>query len=258
MTSPAGLRSAVSTFPARCSPLLPPSLLLLGLTWGSSATFAWSSPQVIGILVAATLLFGAFILVERVVVEPILPLDLFRNRVFAVASLLSLLPLMVMVGLIVYLPLFLQGVLGVSATSAGAVITPMTVSSVFGAMLAGFRDYPAQTLSADHHIERPRHDRRCVPVEPHNTLDESAGSHHLYGDRGHRPGSVLLCADDRCAECTTAHAPGHRHQRGEVPQPAWRCAGCSNCRNRGEHIPLPAISPSVSRLPSHTSSHPQG
>ena len=92
----------------------------------------------IGILVAATLLFGAFLLVERVVVEPILPLDLFRNRVFAVASLLSLLPLMVMVGLIVYLPLFLQGVLGVSATSAGAVITPMTVSSVLGAMLAGF------------------------------------------------------------------------------------------------------------------------
>ena len=93
----------------------------------------------IGILVAATLLFGAFLLVERVAVEPILPLDLFRNRVFAVASLLSLLPLMVMVGLIVYLPLFLQGVLGVSATSAGAAITPMTVSSVFGAMLAGLR-----------------------------------------------------------------------------------------------------------------------
>jgi hypothetical protein len=45
---------------------------------------------------------------------------------------------MVLVGLIVYLPLFLQGVLGVSATSAGAVITPMTVSSVLGAALAGF------------------------------------------------------------------------------------------------------------------------
>src|SRR5258706_2777983 len=71
---------------------------------------------------------------------PVLPLpfDLFRNRVFAAASLLSLLQLMVLVGLIVYLPLFLQGVLGVSATNAGAVITPMTVSSVIGAALAGF------------------------------------------------------------------------------------------------------------------------
>ena len=112
--------------------------LLLGLTWGSSATYEWSSPQVIGILAAAVVLFGAFLLAERVAIDPMLPLDLFRNQVFAVASLLSLLQLMVLVGLIVYLPLFLQGVLGVSATSAGAVITPMTVSSVIGAALAGF------------------------------------------------------------------------------------------------------------------------
>jgi EmrB/QacA subfamily drug resistance transporter len=112
--------------------------LLLGLTWGSSATYEWSSPQVIGILAAAIVLFVAFLLAERVAVDPMLPLDLFRNQVFAVASLLSLLQLMVLVGLIVYLPLFLQGVLGVSATSAGEVITPMTVSSVIGAALAGF------------------------------------------------------------------------------------------------------------------------
>jgi EmrB/QacA subfamily drug resistance transporter len=112
--------------------------LLLGLTWGSSATYEWSSPQVIGILAAAVVLFGAFLLAERVAIDPMLPLDLFRNQVFAVASLLSLLQLMVLVGLIVYLPLYLQGVLGVSATSAGAVITPMTVSSVIGAALAGF------------------------------------------------------------------------------------------------------------------------
>jgi predicted MFS family arabinose efflux permease len=112
--------------------------LLLGLTWGSNATYDWNAPQVIGILAAAVMLFVAFLIAERFAVEPILPLDLFRNQVFAVASLLSLLQLMVMVGLIVYLPLFLQGVLGVSATNAGAVITPMTVSSVIGAALAGF------------------------------------------------------------------------------------------------------------------------
>ena len=112
--------------------------LLLGLTWGSNATYDWSSWQVAGILAAAAILFGAFLMVERYAIEPILPLDLFRNRVFAAAAFLSLLQLMVLVGLIVYLPLFLQGVLGVSATDAGAVITPMTVSSVIGAALAGF------------------------------------------------------------------------------------------------------------------------
>jgi EmrB/QacA subfamily drug resistance transporter len=112
--------------------------LLLGLTWGSSGIYEWSSPQVIGMLIAAGMLFATFLIVERVVVDPILPLDLFRNQVFAVAALLSLLQLMILVGLIIYLPLFLQGVLGVSATYAGAVITPMTVSSVIGAALAGF------------------------------------------------------------------------------------------------------------------------
>ena len=111
--------------------------LLLGLTWGSNGNYAWNSPQVIGILAVAVVLYAAFVIAERFAIEPILPLDLFRNRVFAVASLLSLLQLMVLVGLIIYLPLFLQGVLGVSATDSGAVITPMTVSSVIGAMLSG-------------------------------------------------------------------------------------------------------------------------
>jgi EmrB/QacA subfamily drug resistance transporter len=111
--------------------------LLLGLTWGSDQTYAWSSPQVIGILVAAGVLFVLFIVVERFAVEPILPLDLFRNQVFAASAVLSLLQLMVLVGLVLYLPLFLQGVLGESATSSGAVLTPLTLSSVVGAALAG-------------------------------------------------------------------------------------------------------------------------
>jgi MFS family permease len=112
--------------------------LLLGLTWGSAETYAWDSPQVVGILVAAGVMYLLFIVVERFAVEPILPLGLFRNRVFTVAAVLSLVQMMVLVGLIIYLPLFLQGVLAVSATNSGAVITPMTLSSVIGAAFAGF------------------------------------------------------------------------------------------------------------------------
>lgn len=111
--------------------------LLLGLTWGSNQIYDWNSPQVIGILVGAGVLYTLFFTVERFVAEPILPLDLFRNQTFAVAGLLSMLPLMVLVGLIIYLPLFLQGVLGISATYSGAVITPMSVASVIGASVAG-------------------------------------------------------------------------------------------------------------------------
>jgi EmrB/QacA subfamily drug resistance transporter len=112
--------------------------LLLGLTWGSNQIYDWNSVQVIGALAGAGLLYALFFVTERFVSEPILPLDLFRNRVFAVASILSLLQLMVLVALVIYLPLYLQGVLGESATNAGAVITPLTLATVVGAGLAGF------------------------------------------------------------------------------------------------------------------------
>lgn len=110
--------------------------LLLGLTWGSNQTYAWNSFEVISILVASGVLLLLFIAAERFAAEPILPLDLFLNRGFALASILSVLQLMALVGLIIYLPLFLQGVLGQSATNAGEVITPFTLSSVVGAMVA--------------------------------------------------------------------------------------------------------------------------
>ncbi len=111
-------------------------LLLLGLTWGGQ-TYPWNSWQVIGALVGTAVLFGAFLLVERVAAEPVLPLDLFKNQVFASAALLSLLTGAVLLALVYYLPLFLQGVLGESATNSGAVITPMTVSLVIGSMAGG-------------------------------------------------------------------------------------------------------------------------
>ncbi|HEY6410358.1 MAG TPA: MFS transporter, partial [Ktedonobacteraceae bacterium] len=112
--------------------------LMIGLTLGSDQTYAWNSPQLISILLTAGILYTLFVLTERFVAEPILPLDLFRNQVFAASAALSLLQMMVLVGLVIYLPLFLQGVLGVSATYAGAIITPLTLSSVVGAALAGF------------------------------------------------------------------------------------------------------------------------
>ena len=111
--------------------------LLLGLTWGGNQTYAWASPQVIGTLTAAGVLYIAFLVVERFVPEPILPLDLFRNRVFSVSALLSLAQGMVLLGLVIYLALFIQGVLGQTATTSGAVITPMTVSLTIGAAFCG-------------------------------------------------------------------------------------------------------------------------
>lgn len=111
--------------------------LMLGLTWGSSQMFAWSSAPVLAMLGGGGLLFALFLLIEQRASEPILPLSLFHNKVFSVVALLSMLQMMVLLGLSLYLPLFLQGVLGVSPTVAGLVITPLSLSMVLGAMLAG-------------------------------------------------------------------------------------------------------------------------
>ncbi len=111
--------------------------LLLGLTWGGNQIYDWNSPQVIIILIAAAVLYISFIIAERFAVEPMLPLDLFRNQVFAADAVLGLTSGMVLLSLVIYLPLYLQGVLGESATNSGAVITPMTVSLVVGAAIAG-------------------------------------------------------------------------------------------------------------------------
>jgi len=109
--------------------------LMLGLTIGSNRLLAWDSPQVIGLLLAGVVLFALFIRAERRAAEPILPLDLFRNRAFTASALLALIQAMVLLGLTLYLPLFLQGALGVSPTDAGLIMTPFSVSMVVGAML---------------------------------------------------------------------------------------------------------------------------
>lgn len=110
--------------------------LLLGLTLGSNQAYSWVSPQVLSLLLAGVILFVLFFTAERRASEPILPLDLFNNRVFTAASLLALLQMMVLLGLTLYLPLFFQGVLAVSPTSAGLVMTPFSVSMVVGAVLS--------------------------------------------------------------------------------------------------------------------------
>ena len=110
--------------------------LLLGLTWGGQ-TYPWSSALVIGILVAAGALYVAFFVAERHAVEPILPLDLFKNQVFATGALLSLTVGMAFFAVVIYLPLFIQAVLGQSATNSGAAITPLTLSMAAGAAIIG-------------------------------------------------------------------------------------------------------------------------
>lgn len=107
--------------------------LVFGLNWGGDPAYGWTSSRVVGPLIAAGVLAAAFLVVERFAAEPILPARLLRNQVFAADSVLSLASGIVMLPLFIYLPLFLQGVLGDSATNSGLILTPMSVSVVIGA-----------------------------------------------------------------------------------------------------------------------------
>jgi EmrB/QacA subfamily drug resistance transporter len=115
--------------------------LVFGLNWGGKREplgYAWNSPQVIGILVAAAILFLVFLVIERyVAAEPILPLDLFKNPIFRAGSLLALMVGMALFALVLYLPLYIQGVLGYSPTNSGIVITPLTLALAIGAAAIG-------------------------------------------------------------------------------------------------------------------------
>ncbi len=106
--------------------------LLLGLNDLGSA-FGWLA------LILAAILLAALVWVERRVKEPILPLALFRDRVFVVSILHGVFAGWAMFGGLSFIPLFVQGVLGTSATQAGISLTPMslswTLASIIGASL---------------------------------------------------------------------------------------------------------------------------
>ncbi len=111
--------------------------LLLGLSWGSDQTYAWGSPQIVGILVAAGVLYILFFFAERFAQEPLLPFNLFRSQVFTADAALTLFMGMILLPAVIYLPLFLQGVLGESPTNSGLVLTPLTISIVIGSTTSG-------------------------------------------------------------------------------------------------------------------------
>ncbi len=110
--------------------------LLLGLVWGGRE-YAWSSVQVTGALAIAVILAAAFGLWERRVDEPILPFDVLQNKIVLSSIVCMALIGMAMFGTIAYVPLFVQGVIGTSATSSGVVLTPLMLGAVTTSFLAG-------------------------------------------------------------------------------------------------------------------------
>ncbi|MQA80178.1 MAG: DHA2 family efflux MFS transporter permease subunit [Streptosporangiales bacterium] len=102
------------------------SLLLLYLNWSGTAN-GWFSPLSLVLLGGSLALTVVFVLVERRAPEPIIPMRLFRNSVFSIGNLFAILAGVAMFGGIVFFPLYLQAVMGMSPTVSGLAMLPMVV-----------------------------------------------------------------------------------------------------------------------------------
>jgi EmrB/QacA subfamily drug resistance transporter len=109
-------------------------------------TYAWASAPIIVMAVLGAVLLVAFCFAEQRAVEPILPLALFRNRIFTVTSAIGFIIGLALFGSITYLPLFLQIVRSKGATASGLQLTPMMgglliTSVVSGQLISRFGRY---------------------------------------------------------------------------------------------------------------------
>ena len=97
----------------------------------------WTSFEVLGLLGLGIAMLIAFFVIEQRVKEPIVPFNLFKNRVFAVSMAVGFLSALGMFGMIIFVPLETQGVLGVSVTNSGLLLTPMMLGLIVASVLTG-------------------------------------------------------------------------------------------------------------------------
>ncbi len=113
------------------------SALVLFISLGGT-TYPWGSPEIISLAVAAAVLLPLFVWAEARAAEPIMPLELFRNRIFVAASAIGFAVGLSLFGAIVYMPLYLQIVKGVGATTSGFQLTPMMLGLLLTSIASGF------------------------------------------------------------------------------------------------------------------------
>lgn len=111
------------------------ALLFAVLQGGTS--WAWDSLPSIGLFAVSVLLLALFLFIEARAAEPILPLTLFRDRIIAVSSIGAIVLGIILFGYSSYIPLFVQGVKGGDATSAGVALVPLLLAWPVTASFSG-------------------------------------------------------------------------------------------------------------------------
>lgn len=111
--------------------------LIIGVLFFLLGLNALDNPANLWFIFAALVILGLFIMIERKAADPIIPLKLFTNRLFLVAFLQGILAGAAMFGGIAYIPLFVQAVVGTTATIAGLSLTPMSVIWAISSFIGG-------------------------------------------------------------------------------------------------------------------------
>jgi EmrB/QacA subfamily drug resistance transporter len=100
--------------------------------------YDWNSGVILSLFTVFALLLISFIMIERKVAEPIISFPMFKNRLFTTSNTLGLLSGMAFITASVYIPIYIQGVLGGTATNSGLVLLPMMLGTVVSATGGGF------------------------------------------------------------------------------------------------------------------------
>ncbi|MCI3922587.1 MFS transporter [Paenibacillus sp. TRM 82003] len=110
---------------------------MFAIELGGAETYAWGSWQIIGLFGLFAVSFLLFLYVESRIKDPIVELGLFKNRLFTASQGIAFLYGIMMIAGATYIPLFIQGVYGESASAAGQTLTPMMLAVVVSSMVGG-------------------------------------------------------------------------------------------------------------------------
>ena len=132
-------RTAAPTIDSRGALLAAAASSTLIMAFSMAGTmYSWGSPHIIGLFIISAILWFLFIKTEAKAKEPILDIQVLKNRTFVVITVAGLLSSFGMAGLMVYYPLLVQGIQGASATDNGWLMTPGNFLMYFLGFPAGF------------------------------------------------------------------------------------------------------------------------
>ena len=110
--------------------------LMFALELGGNQ-YDWTSGVILGLFIAFTAFFIVFLFVETKAAEPIISFEMFKQRLFATSNAIAFFYGTTFIIATIYIPIYIQGVFGGTATNSGLILTPMMLGSVFGSQLGG-------------------------------------------------------------------------------------------------------------------------